>query len=185
MKELWELCRKLSNPERLGLLRKIYALRGEGLSVNQITDGMGIGQSATSQYLKQLLDLGLVRRERSGRFVGYYADSSMASMDIREIASMLYERFANPACDLSFAEAFGILGNAFRLRAIAYIAKGGDGRKESLAKKYGKAIRFITRDLEPAVKSGLLELDSEDDSGCYRFVAPADAVVMRIIDLVD
>ena len=74
MKELWQVCRLLSNPKRLSLLRRTYALKEVGLGVNEATDRFELGQSAISQYFKQLLEVGLVRRERGGRLVGYYAD---------------------------------------------------------------------------------------------------------------
>ena len=55
--------------------------------------------------------------------------------------------------------------------------------KEELAQVFKKPIRFITRDLEPAVKAGLLVLDSEDDLGSYRYLPPPDPIAQRVVAL--
>ena len=183
MKELWQACRLLSNPKRLSLLRRTYALKEVGLGVNEATDRFELGQSAISQYFKQLLEVGLVRRERGGRLVGYYADWSKASASIGEIAQMLYDRFAAGGADTRFSAAFAVFGNAFRLRAIRHVAKRDWVSKEELAQVFKKPIRFITRDLEPAVKAGLLDLDSGDDLGRYRYLPPADPIAQHVVAL--
>ena len=183
MKELWELCRKLSNPERLELLRKTYAMKKIGMGVNEAVENTGLGQSAVSQYFKQLLELGIVRRERGGRLVGYYADWSNAPSGIAEIAKMLFARFSNGVRDVGFLDDFAVFGNAFRLRAIRYIAANGPQSKLQLAEKYDKQIRFITRDLEPAVKGGVLDLDSEDQLGVYTYIPSRDPIARRVVEV--
>ncbi len=180
MKELWEFCRKLNNPERLGLLKRIYRLKASGSTVNEAVEESGLGQSATSQYLKQLHELGLLRRERGGRLVGYYADSSEATAKIAEIACMMYRRFQKADCDMSFVSILGVMGNAARARMVAYIAQGGNGDKIALAEKYNKPTRIITRDLEPACDCGLLRLGHDDT---YVYQPPPDPIAQRIVEL--
>lgn len=186
MKELWELCRKLHNPRRLELLRRIYtSYHNGGLGVNEATDTGILGQSASSLYLKHLEELGLVRRERGGRFVGYYSDWSRASSSIGEIAAMFHERFnaERGKAQLSLLVPLGVLGNAFRLRAVHRIYVSQRLSKERLADYYGKEVRIITRDLDPAVKAGLISVDSDDDDGVYEPVQQRDAIIKRIIEL--
>lgn len=180
MKEVWEFCRKLNNPERLGLLKRIYRLRAAGSTVNEAVEESVLGQSATSQYLKQLHELGLLRRQRSGCHVEYYADSSDAPSKIAEIACMMYKRFQKENCDMSFTSILGVMGNAARARMISYIAQGGNGEKFSLSEKYDKPIRIITRDLEPACDCGLLMISQED---IYVYQSPTDPIAQRIVEL--
>lgn len=183
MKELWEVCRKLSNPERLDLLRRAYVRRDSGIGVNEGAEESKLGQPTVSEYFKQLMELGLLRRERGGRLVGYYPDWSTATEAIAVIAEMLYERFAAGSNDTGFSNAFEVFGNAFRLRVIRYVAKYGSCSKESLAGVFNKPIRLLTRDLEPAVKGGVLALDPDETGGVYRYIPPSDSIAWRVVEL--
>ena len=73
-REFWKVCKKLSNEERLDVLRKVMSSPEEGgLPVGQIADAVRLGQPATSTYLAELQDVcGLVASRRAGRYCLYY-----------------------------------------------------------------------------------------------------------------
>lgn len=68
----WKVCAALDNPHRLKLLRLLLADR-EYPCVNEIADKMDLNVGATSSYLKQLRDAGLVTSACSERRVYYRA----------------------------------------------------------------------------------------------------------------
>ncbi len=185
--DLCEMCRKLSNPKRFDFLVRLYKDRREmefaGLNVGDAQDGSELLQPATSQYLRQLADLGLVRRQRHGRLVHYYPDLSSASPCVKEVAGLMRARLLSGSKDSSYTEVFPALTSTFRSAVVRYIAAGGDGRVEALAALYGKRPSEIIRLLEPAVTGLLLELDSEDENGTYRYIPPEDAIARRIVEL--
>ncbi len=68
----WKVCAALDNPHRLRLLRLLLADR-EYPCVNEIADRMDLTVGATSAYLKQLREAGLVTSACSERRVYYRA----------------------------------------------------------------------------------------------------------------
>ena len=73
-----KLFRGLGDPSRLGILA---ALRDGPLTVGEIVDATGLSQPNASNHLACLLDCGLVRRERHGRFASYsIADDRVATI---------------------------------------------------------------------------------------------------------
>ena len=70
-RELWYVCKRLMNAERVDALRKVM-LAPEPMIVTQLADMLRIKEPATSQYLTQLeVDCGLVASIREGRYVSY------------------------------------------------------------------------------------------------------------------
>lgn len=63
-----KLFRGFADPSRLAILE---ALREVPLSVGEIMEVTGLGQSNTSNHLRCVHDRGLVSREQRGRFVYY------------------------------------------------------------------------------------------------------------------
>ncbi|WP_319532275.1 helix-turn-helix domain-containing protein [uncultured Cohaesibacter sp.] len=64
----------LSQPTRLDVFRMLIEAGPDGMSSGDIGDRMGIKPNTMSVNLKQLLHSGLVRNERRGRQVYYFAD---------------------------------------------------------------------------------------------------------------
>lgn len=184
---LCEMCRKLNNPKRFDFLLRLYRdpqnMEFAGFNVGDAEDQSELNQSATSEYLRQLADLGLVRRERHGRIVHYYPDFSSAPFCVREVAGMLRARFLSEVMDFSFKEVFPVLMSRFRASVVRYIARGGDGRVEALSAKCRKKANDMIKLLNPAVEGLLLELDSEDAGGTYRYIPPEDPIARRIVEL--
>lgn len=183
MKETWEFCRKLGNPERIELLRLVYARKDAGITVGEAVDCSKLGQPSVSAYFHQLLDLGLLRRERGGRIVAYYPERANTDSSYAEIIKMLYERFSSGSRDTGFIPAFRVFGNALRLRIIRYVARYEVCTKESLSSVFGKSIRSLSRDLEPAVRGGVLVPEFFDGSDAYRYLPPSDSIAWRVVNL--
>lgn len=173
----------MSNPLRLELFRRTCVKKHLGIGVNEAVDDSDLGQSAVSQYFKQMLELGILRRTRAGRGVAYEVECSAASAAVAEIVGILYRQYSNGSKSVDFVDDFNVFGNAFRLRAIKYIAQHGPVSKESLAEKFDREVRLITRDLEPAVKGGILSVDSDDADGLYTYIPPRSAVSRKVVEL--
>ena len=102
---------------------------------------------------------------------------------MKEVAGLMRARLLSGSKDSSYTEVFPALTSTFRSAVVRYIAAGGDGRVEALAALYGKRPSEIIRLLEPAVTGLLLELDSEDENGTYRYIPPEDEIARRIVEL--
>lgn len=73
-----KLFRGLADPSRLGILE---SLRDGPHTVGEIVEATGLGQPNVSNHLACLLECGLVRRERHGRFASYsMADGQVTAM---------------------------------------------------------------------------------------------------------
>jgi DNA-binding transcriptional ArsR family regulator len=73
IEELAEIFKALSDPTRLRLV-KLLGESGGALCVNALARNLGVTQSAVSQHLRVLRQVGLVWGERRGYFVHYLLD---------------------------------------------------------------------------------------------------------------
>ncbi len=64
----------LSQKTRLDVFRLLLNAGPDGMSAGDIGEGLGVRQNTMSANLAVLLQAGLVRNEREGRSVRYYAD---------------------------------------------------------------------------------------------------------------
>jgi len=184
MKEVWELCKKLNNPVRMKVLAEIYARRAApGVNVGILVESCGLNEPTASEHLSALASLGLIRRCRSGRFVNYYPEISGDYPNIAQIGGMIRERVLENPGNLSFTKVFPAMMNAFRARAVAFIAKANGITLLDLAEKYDKEMRLITRDLKPAVEAGLISVSADGADGVYRYNPPSDPIARRIVEL--
>jgi len=97
VEELVQVSKAFSDPTRLRLLQLLrenqsptadhgQACHGHGfLCVNAMAHRLGVTQSAVSQHLRVLKQVGLVNRERHGSFVHYSLDAER----VRRHAAML------------------------------------------------------------------------------------------------
>lgn len=185
---LCEMCRRLNNPKRFDLLVRLYRddrkRKLAGMNVSDAVENSKVNQPATSEYLKQLADLGLVRRERIGRRVFYSADLSSANPWVAEIARMIQKRLLGGSDDISYAPIFRVMMGSFRSRVVRHIAAGGCGEVEFLRNTFDiQHFGDLQRDLRPAVDAHILDLDSDDPDGKYSYVTPSDPIARRIIEL--
>jgi DNA-binding transcriptional ArsR family regulator len=96
--ELVSLFRALSDPSRFGLVRLLAARQdakasdgcGDGpLCVNALAHRLKITQSAVSQHLRVLRNIGLVRGARRGAFVHYMVDLDLLDQALQTLRDSL------------------------------------------------------------------------------------------------
>ena len=184
---LCEMCKKLNNPNRMDFLIRLYRNANRptfaGLNVSDAQDGSRLYQPATSEYLRQLWELRLVRREREGRLVNYYPDFSHARPAIAEIAAMIAERASAGSDDFAFAAIFRVMMGSIRSRVVRLLAAGGCGVIESLCNELDVRESDLHRALRPAIDGDVLSLDVQCPEGTYRYLTPADPIARRIVEL--
>ena len=180
MKKVWDLCKVLENGHRKALLAEIYKSHDGGCNVGFLVDRMHgrLEAPAVTQYLKQLEQLGLLRRERSGKFVNYYDDMREAGNDVREVARLIRREMRQSGA-YDDQGMFRALMNAFRARVCHYLLNGGDGERGEICDRFCHVSKYLSRDLQPAVESGLLTEYVE----AYELTPPDDPIVRRIIEL--
>ncbi|NII11837.1 metalloregulator ArsR/SmtB family transcription factor [Oleiagrimonas sp. C23AA] len=94
--EAARLLKAIGNPQRLRLLCLLY---GQELSVSQLNERIpALSQSALSQHLARLREEGLVHTRREAQTIWY----ELADGPARQIISVLYENFCQPAPGHSF-----------------------------------------------------------------------------------
>ena len=88
--EAAELLAAMSNPKRLLIL---CHLLDEELSVNELSELVGLGQSPLSQHLSKLRALRLVATRREGQMILY----RLASDGVTKVLTTLHGIFCAPA----------------------------------------------------------------------------------------
>ena len=66
--ELERVFKALADRHRVKILNRLLAAGGEAVCVCDFEDMLGLKQSTTSYHLKQLLEAGIIERERRGKF---------------------------------------------------------------------------------------------------------------------
>lgn len=87
--EAAELLAAMANPKRLLILCRLLA---EELSVNQLSELVGLAQSPLSQHLSKLRALKLVATRRDGQMILY----RLASTDVARILTTLHGIYCEP-----------------------------------------------------------------------------------------
>ena len=185
---LCEMCRRLNNPKRFDFLVRLYrdgrSMDLAGFNVKGALDGAKVNLSATSEYLKGLAEIGLIRRERAGRLVNYTPDFSLAKPCVGEIARMMRERIRKDPNDLAFVPIFRAMMGSRRSRIVRHIASGGCGHIPYLVRQFEfLQLCDLIRDLKAAVEARILDLDSQDSDGTYTYITPSDPIARRIVEL--
>ena len=73
IEKLAQYFKALSDPTRLRLIKLLQEQQG-ALCVNALARKLGVTQSAVSQHLRTLKQIGLVQSERRGNHVHYFLD---------------------------------------------------------------------------------------------------------------
>lgn len=94
LEELVWIFKALADPTRLRLIKLLHENKG-AMCVNALTGELGVTQSAVSQHLRILRQIGLVHGERRGYFVHYFLDRHL----LRYCKSMLIETLAEDFAD--------------------------------------------------------------------------------------
>src|SRR6188768_733735 len=82
--ELETVFKALADRHRVKILNRLLAAGGEAVCVCDFEDLLGLKQSTTSYHLKQLLDAGIIERERRGKFA-YYTVAAGALQRVGEL----------------------------------------------------------------------------------------------------
>ena len=67
-------CGALSQETRMDVFRILVKAGDAGMQAGEVGDALGVKSNTLSANLSVLLAAGLVRNERQGRFIRYYAD---------------------------------------------------------------------------------------------------------------
>jgi len=86
----------LGQETRLDVFRLLVQAGPEGIAAGEIAERLGTLQNTLSSHLKILSHAGLVRTEREGRVVRYFADM----MGFRDLLAYLMEDCCNGAPEL-------------------------------------------------------------------------------------
>jgi ArsR family transcriptional regulator len=84
-KQLERVFKALADRHRVRILNRLLSARGEAVCVCEFEDMLGLKQSTTSYHLKQLLDAGIVEREKRGS----YAYFSIADRALQHVCVLL------------------------------------------------------------------------------------------------
>lgn len=87
IKQATESFAALSQSTRIEALRILIKTGGDGMLAGDLSDFMGVRQNTMSANLSVLLQAGLVRNEREGRAIRYFADFD----GLRAVLSFLME----------------------------------------------------------------------------------------------
>ena len=77
--ELERVFKALADRHRVKILNRLLAARGEAVCVCEFEELLGLKQSTVSYHLKQLLDAGIVERERRGTFAYFTLPTERSS----------------------------------------------------------------------------------------------------------
>ena len=186
METICELCKLLKNPLRLEVLLRTYAAK-DGMNVGVLADDMqrsGLGLSGVSQYLKQLERIGVLRRERAGRYVNYLPDARQAGHKVRQAVAAIVAA-ARQSGVAPFAPAFDALMNPFRARVVAAVARAGAIPALEICEMTRHSAKYLKRDLQAAIDAGILDADDSDTTwAVYRYIAPSDPTARLLVSLV-
>src|SRR5687768_5207509 len=83
--ELERVFKALADRHRVKILNRLLAADGEAVCVCDFQDMLGLKQSSVSYHLKQLLDAGIVDREKRGSFAYF----SLAEGALQRVRSLL------------------------------------------------------------------------------------------------
>jgi ArsR family transcriptional regulator len=82
--ELERVFKALADRHRVKILNRLLSAGGEAVCVCDFEELLGLKQSTTSYHLKQLLDAGIIARERRGKFA-YFSVADGALERVREL----------------------------------------------------------------------------------------------------
>jgi ArsR family transcriptional regulator len=81
---LVQCCAPLADRHRVKILNRLLAAGGEAVCVCEFQDLLDLKQSSVSYHLKQLLDAGIVQREKRGSFA-YFSLTAGALERVRSL----------------------------------------------------------------------------------------------------
>ena len=92
IEQLANTFKALSDPTRMRLIKLLFD-SGGSLCVNALAHRLGVSQSAVSQHLRVLRQVGLIHGERAGYFVHYSLDEDALEEHKARVRDTLGEEF--------------------------------------------------------------------------------------------
>ena len=180
-REFWKVCKKLSNEERLDVLRKVMSSPEEGgLPVGQIADAVRLGQPATSTYLAELQDAcGLVASRRAGRYCLYYPAPDISDAKAVALFKALTRFFLAERAGWAPINGSRPLTNATRARLLGFIRAEGRTDRTKIVKATGLTELNMRRHLACIAACGLATVSGDD----VAWREPSDETSRILIDL--
>jgi ArsR family transcriptional regulator len=84
-RELEQVFKALADRHRVKILNRLLSARGEAVCVCDLEELLGIAQPTVSYHLKQLLNAGILEREKRGAFAYY----SIAGGALERVCALL------------------------------------------------------------------------------------------------
>ncbi len=85
--QLERVFKALADRHRVKIVNRLLAAGGEAVCVCDLEDVLGLKQSSVSYHMKQLLDAGIVTRERRGTYA-YYSLAPGAIENVRGLLEL-------------------------------------------------------------------------------------------------
>ncbi len=79
------LCKALSHPARINIIRNLISNERTYFQFHEITRGLPLVKSTLSQHIKYLIDMNVVRSKKSENKIYYYLNSNLQSSYIEII----------------------------------------------------------------------------------------------------
>lgn len=189
--KLWRTCRYLANVERMNVFRTV-CLAGEtrGLDVNSITDLVHLHQPATSTYLRQLSDCGLVTGHREKRNLFYQAYPHPRIYGATQLVPILRDWFLQEALvrqdwgkdcpPMPFHDVLPGLGNELRVLVLKCLAVHGPCSRSDIATLTRIPDECVDFHIQVLLDSGLV---AETTRNLFEYHEPADDIARVFTDL--
>ena len=181
MNRIWDLCKLLNNPKKLRIIGLIYLAGKSGIAVKELAVEMSeeeLGKSGISQYLKQLAQLGVVRRERKGKTAVYFYDTYRARDEVEEVMELICKRLKDGG-GMEFLPTFRTLMNPFRAKVAGMLKHGMAGNISDVCVKLGCSRQHALMELKLGIEDGYFGCDG----GNLWLELPDDEIVKRIVEL--
>ena len=181
MNKVWDMCKILNNPKKLRIVEQIYLAGASGVSVKALAGELcevELGKSGISQYLKQLAQLGVVRRERQGKSVAYFYDTYRARAEVKEVLELICQRLKHGG-GMEFLPTFRTLMNPFRAKVAGMLKCGLAGSLSEICAKLGCSRQHALMELKLGMEDGYFRCDGDN----LNLALPDDEIVWRIVEL--
>lgn len=188
---LWRTCRYLANVERMNVFRTVcLAAEGRGLDVNSITGLVHLRQPATSTYLRQLAECGLVTGHREKRNLFYQALPHPRIYGAARLVPILRDWFRQEACarhdwgdvcpPMPFHFVLPGLGNELRVLALKCLAVHGPCSRTDIAILTHIPDECVDFHVQVLRDCGLV---TETTQNLFEYLEPADDIARMFTDL--
>ena len=190
--QLWHICKRLTNSERVDALRKVM-LAHDPPTVGNVAESLRLKEPATSLYLAQLkLDCGLVAPRREGRYVSYAPepdpDDPRCAILVRVLKNFFKEEssrlrlpFALPQSAPAFVRSLPALANEGRARICIRLRRAGRSSIPELMKLLNQCDAGIRRHVGIIAKANLCTCSD----GLCSWQEPQDPIIVTFLNLMD